>query len=90
MPGCTLTTTIARMSGGERQRVAIAAALSSNKGTLILDEPTSSLGTDDQRDLAKLLRNHVNNGARVILSTHNSDFVEFMLPANILELEENV
>ncbi|MEO5305914.1 MULTISPECIES: ABC transporter ATP-binding protein [Corynebacterium] len=90
MPDCTLTTTIARMSGGERQRVAIAAALSSNKETLILDEPTSSLGTDDQRDLAKLLRNHVNNGARVILSTHNSDFVEFMLPANVLELEENV
>lgn len=90
MPDCTLATTIAHMSGGERQRVAIAAAISSNKGTLILDEPTSSLGTDDQRNLAKLLRNHISNGGRVILSTHNSDFVEFMMPANILELEDNV
>ena len=64
MPDCTLATTIAHMSGGERQRVAIAAAISSNKGTLILDEPTSSLGTDDQRNLAKLLRNHISNGGK--------------------------
>ncbi|MBP3089085.1 ABC transporter ATP-binding protein [Corynebacterium sp. sy017] len=89
LPNLKLDTAIAGMSGGERQRIVLAAALASNKRTIILDEPTSSLGIDDQRHLITLIKQQLQSRDRMIISTHNSEFIDWLTPNLILEIESN-
>ncbi|THV06790.1 hypothetical protein K435DRAFT_834092 [Dendrothele bispora CBS 962.96] len=46
-----------RLSGGEKQRVAIARTLLKNPPILLLDEATSALDTSTERDIQKALQN---------------------------------
>ena len=46
---------LAAMSGGERQRVAFASAISSGAGLLLADEPTSQLSHDDRDAMIELI-----------------------------------
>jgi len=48
-----------RLSGGEKQRVAIARTLLKNPPILLLDEATSALDTSTERDIQKALQNLV-------------------------------
>ena len=74
---------LAGMSGGERQRVAFAAAVSSGAGLLLADEPTSQLSHDDRDAVVELI--HVVNrefGTTVVLVTHDPE-VAAQLPRSI-------
>jgi ABC-type multidrug transport system ATPase subunit len=69
------------LSGGERRRVSLAAALVTNPQVLILDEPTSGLSwTDATRVvdcLKKLAENRSGAGRSIIVTIHQPDVQEF-------------
>ncbi len=64
------------LSGGERQKVAIAAALALRPGILLLDEPTSQLDPQAAEDLLEaLLRLNRQAGLTILLSEHRLERV---------------
>jgi putative ABC transport system ATP-binding protein len=61
-----------RLSGGEQQRVAIAAALSSGAQLVLADEPTSQLDADSREHVMQLITQvHTEFGCTVVLVTHD-------------------
>ena len=61
-----------QFSGGMRQRVMIAIALSCNPRILIADEPTTSLDVTTQAQLLELMKDMVNHfHATLVIVTHN-------------------
>lgn len=62
------------LSGGGKQRLAIAAALASSSDVLVLDEPTANLDAAGVDDVYAALRDVVADGSRsVVLVEHNLD-----------------
>jgi iron complex transport system ATP-binding protein len=60
------------LSGGEKQRVVIAAALAQSSDVLLLDEPTASLDLGYQLDVAALLSTlNRDRGVTMAISTHD-------------------
>jgi iron complex transport system ATP-binding protein len=60
------------LSGGEKQRVVIAAALSQSAELLLLDEPTASLDLKYQLEIGSLLRGlNADRGVTMAVSTHD-------------------
>ena len=62
---------IARLSGGERQSIAIARAAFFNPKLLILDEPTSALSLRQTDRVLKSVDEARNKGISIIFITHN-------------------
>jgi energy-coupling factor transporter ATP-binding protein EcfA2 len=62
------------LSGGGKQRLAIAAALASSTDVLVLDEPTANLDAAGVEDVYAALRDVVADGSRsVVLVEHDLD-----------------
>jgi iron complex transport system ATP-binding protein len=60
------------LSGGEKQRVVIAAALAQSAALLLLDEPTASLDLGYQLEVSSLLlRLNQDHGVTMAISTHD-------------------
>jgi simple sugar transport system ATP-binding protein len=66
---------IARMSGGERQSIAIARAAHFSARLLILDEPTSALSLRQTARVLRSVEEVRNKGLSVILISHNVQHV---------------
>ncbi len=61
------------MSGGERTRVSLAAALLANPDVYLLDEPTVGLDPVLRRDLWKLFNDLATEGRTLLVSSHVMD-----------------
>lgn len=60
------------LSGGEKQRIVIAAALAQSAALLLLDEPTASLDLGYQLEVSSLLlRLNQDHGVTMAISTHD-------------------
>lgn len=62
------------LSGGEKQRVALASVLAMETPVVILDEPTFGLDPGLKQSLAALLRSLAATGRTVIVATHDEEF----------------
>jgi D-xylose transport system ATP-binding protein len=67
--------TVALMSGGQRQAVAVARASVFARKVVILDEPTAALGLRESRKVLDLVARLRDEGNAVILITHNMEHV---------------
>ena len=66
---------VARMSGGQRQAIAVARATVFARKVVMLDEPTAALGVRESRKVLDLIAQLRSEGAAVILITHNMEHV---------------
>ncbi len=62
----------ATMSGGEQQRLAVAAAAVGPPALLVADEPTAELDDDSAALVLGLLRSRADRGSAVVLATHDA------------------
>ena len=62
------------LSGGEKQRLAIASILVMNPKILLLDEPTRGLDLEVKNKLGKLLKSLNEQGTTILMITHDVEF----------------
>jgi energy-coupling factor transport system ATP-binding protein len=61
------------LSGGQKQKVALASVLAMQPVYLVLDEPTSMLDPVSRRDLLQHLRELNHSGMTIILISHDPE-----------------
>ena len=64
---------VARLSTGERQRLALARALLLGPPGLLLDEPTSGLDEDASQAVENELHERLRQGASILMVTHSRE-----------------
>ena len=76
-----------QLSGGEKQRVAVARAITNDPIILFADEPTGNLDPDTSEELMELLREINDSGTTIIMATHDRNLVDTM-QKRVLVLEK--
>lgn len=66
-----------QLSGGEKQRVAIARSLINDPKLIFADEPTGNLDSKTGDNVMKLLRGLADSGKSVVVVTHNSEHEKY-------------
>jgi D-xylose transport system ATP-binding protein len=82
--------TVATLSGGQRQSVAVARAVMWNSRLVILDEPTAALGVAQTEQVLELVNRLAEQGLGVVLISHNlHDIFETANRITVLRLGRN-
>ena len=71
IPETSLEEPVGKLSGGQRQAVAIGRALYWNAKLLIMDEPTAALGVPEQRNVMELIKRLKEQKVSIIFISHN-------------------
>jgi putative ABC transport system ATP-binding protein len=66
-----------QISGGEKERVAIARSIVNEPPVLLADEPTGNLDTKTTGEIMKLLRRLNDEGMTIIMVTHSPDCADY-------------
>ena len=69
--GITVNSTVGKLSGGERQGIAIGRAMHYNADLIVLDEPTAALGVAEVRKVIDFVRRIKQSGRACIYIEHN-------------------
>lgn len=64
---------IRNLSGGEKQRIAIARAMIKEPSLIIADEPTGSLDVETEKDILEIFNVLKDNGVTFIIVTHDDN-----------------
>lgn len=78
------------LSGGEKQRLALAAIIVSNPEILILDEPTTGLDYKSVQSMVHLVTRLKNEGKTIILVTHDMSLVSRIATRAVVMLDGSV
>ncbi len=77
------------LSGGEKQRVAVARALINDPKLILADEPSGSLDSENKKELHSLLRKLCDDyGLTILLVTHDNELAE--TSDRIIEMKDGV
>ncbi len=76
----------AEMSGGERQRIAIARALINDPAMILADEPTGNLDSKTSIDIMRIFQAINKRGATIVVVTHEPDIV--MYARRVIKLKD--
>ncbi|GCD10700.1 ABC transporter ATP-binding protein [Clostridium tagluense] len=64
------------ISGGQKQRAAIARAIVNSPAVIMADEPTGNLDSKSSEDIMKIFEDLNNEGATILMVTHETDIAE--------------
>lgn len=67
-----------QLSGGEKQRSAVARACMLSPKVLFFDEPTSALDSKSSQEVAELIKTISNGGISVVVISHDNDFCNML------------
>jgi signal transduction histidine kinase/ABC-type multidrug transport system ATPase subunit len=81
------TRTVRTLSGGERQLVAVARAISHGPRLLVLDEPSASLGTKARAQVEELIMELREKGTTILIASHDIEQM-FRLADRIVVLRQ--
>jgi len=87
----SVRTTVATLSGGQRQSVAVAKSILREAKVVLLDEPTAALGVAQTRQVLHLIRRLRDQGLAVVVISHNlADVFEVVDRVVVLRLGRRI
>jgi len=75
------------LSGGEKQRIAIARAVVNDPALILADEPTGNLDPETSLEILEIIKKINSRGTAVILATHNYELIKSH-SAKIIKIED--
>ncbi len=76
-----------QLSGGEKQRIAIARAIINEPKLILADEPTGNLDPKTSEEIMSILKTINEKGTAILFATHNYDLVK-KTDAKIFKIED--
>lgn len=77
------------LSGGEKQRIAIARAIINEPLLVVADEPTGNLDPETSMEILELLKKINNRGTAILVATHNYELLK-KSNSRVIQLENGI